>query len=183
MHSTSQVILHSHLVYNLTNLHHRFIAAHSESLLFTINDDNLLGISIKHRLKQLQQKEWLANSPLVYWLYNTPSKDSDWVVNVLYEWNKSEITVQIPINAYNLIKGGNTPLHTLIPKRYKEFAFDLRKYSLLFIKQLSYSYGRSLLTFADLSVYQNTPHIGQISTWFTKLQELFSNPNSCELRQ
>ncbi|CAI2195965.1 9491_t:CDS:2, partial [Funneliformis geosporum] len=65
--------------------------------------------------------------------------------------NNSEITIQIPTNAHNLIKGGNTPLHTLIPEHYKEFAFDLRKYSLLFIKQLSYLHGRSLLTFADLS--------------------------------
>ncbi|CAI2191783.1 18445_t:CDS:2 [Funneliformis geosporum] len=72
--------------------------------------------------------------------------------------------IQIPTNAHNLIKGGNTPLHTLIPERYKEFAFDLRKYSLLFIEQLSYSHGRLLLTFADLSVYKNTLHIGRIPT-------------------
>ncbi|CAI2195903.1 9776_t:CDS:1, partial [Funneliformis geosporum] len=97
--------------------------------------------------------------------------------------NKSSITIQIPTNTHNLIKGGNTSLHTLIPKRYKEFAVNLRKYSLLFIKQISYSHGQSLLTFADFSVYQNTPHLRQIPTWFTKLQELFSNPNSCELRQ
>ncbi|CAI2200067.1 8442_t:CDS:1, partial [Funneliformis geosporum] len=61
---TLHAILHSHLVYNLTNLHHRLITAHSEGLLFAINDDNLLGISTKYRLKQLQQKEWLANFPL-----------------------------------------------------------------------------------------------------------------------
>ncbi|CAI2171389.1 18372_t:CDS:2, partial [Funneliformis geosporum] len=87
------------------------IAAHSEGLLFAINDFNLLGISMKHRLKQLQQREWLANCPLVCWPYSIPSKDSDWVVNVLCEWNKSTITVQIPVTAHNLIKGGNTPLH------------------------------------------------------------------------
>ncbi|CAI2162251.1 14013_t:CDS:1 [Funneliformis geosporum] len=116
-------------MYNLNNLHHRLIAAHSEGLLFAINDNNLLGISTKHRLKQLQQKEWLATSPLLCWSYNTPLKDSDWIANILSEWNKSAITVQIPTNAHNLIKGGNIPLHTIIPDRYKEFAAHLRKYS------------------------------------------------------
>ncbi|CAI2178359.1 7969_t:CDS:1 [Funneliformis geosporum] len=132
--STPHAILHSYLVYNLTNLHHRLIATHSEGLLFAINDYNLLGISMRHRLKQLQQKEWLANSPLVCWPYNTPSKDSDWVANILCEWNKSAITVHIPANAHNLIKGGNTSLHKAIPKSYKEFAAYLRKYSLLFFE-------------------------------------------------
>ncbi|CAI2187801.1 13011_t:CDS:1, partial [Funneliformis geosporum] len=133
-----------------------------EGLIFAINDNNLLGISTKHRLKQLQQKKWLASSPLLCWLYTTPAKDSDWLANVLCEWNKSAITVQIPTTFHNIIKGGNIPLHTVIPKRYKEFAADLRKYSLLFLEQLSYLHGRSMLTFADLSVYQNTPHIGKI---------------------
>ncbi|CAI2202091.1 9539_t:CDS:2, partial [Funneliformis geosporum] len=119
----------------------------------------------------LQQKEWLASSPLVCWPYNSPSKDSDW----------SEITVQLLINAHNLIKGGNTPLHTIIPEHYKEFSADLRKYSLLFIEQLSYLHGRALLTFADLSVYRNTPHIGRISRWFTNLQEHLSDPNTSKV--
>ncbi|CAI2194014.1 14400_t:CDS:2, partial [Funneliformis geosporum] len=123
-----------------------------EGLLFTINDNNLLGITTKHRLKQLQQKEWLASSLLLCWPYTTPSKDSDWIANAL-----------------------------LIPEQYKEFATDLRKYSLLFLEQLSYSHGRAMLTFADLSVYQNTLHIGKIPAWFIKLQESLSNPITGEL--
>ncbi|CAI2191793.1 5716_t:CDS:2 [Funneliformis geosporum] len=49
----------------------------SYGLLFAINDNNLLGVSTKHRLKLLQQREWLASSPLLCWPYATPSKDSD----------------------------------------------------------------------------------------------------------
>jgi hypothetical protein len=78
-----------------------------------------LGISTKHRLKQLQQKEWLASFPLLCWPYTTPAKDSDWLANVLCEWNKSVITVQVPTTFHNIIKGGNIPLHTVFPERYK----------------------------------------------------------------
>ncbi|CAI2191110.1 14827_t:CDS:1, partial [Funneliformis geosporum] len=97
--------------------------------------------------------------------------------------NRSAITVQIPTSFHNIIKGGNIPLYTVFPERYKEFAANLRKYSLLFLEQLSYSHGRSMLTFADLSVYQNSPHIGKIPAWFIKLQESLSNPITGELRQ
>ncbi|CAI2173361.1 355_t:CDS:2, partial [Funneliformis geosporum] len=62
------------------------------------------------------------------------------VANVLCEWNNSAITIQISADAHSLIKGGNTPLHKLIPEHYKEVAADLRKYSLLFIEQLFYSH-------------------------------------------
>ncbi|CAI2162249.1 14012_t:CDS:2 [Funneliformis geosporum] len=51
------------------------------------------------------------------------------------------------------------------------------------MEQLTFSHGRSMLTFVDLSVYSNTLHIGRIPMWFTKLQELLSIPNTCELRQ
>ncbi|CAI2183293.1 20335_t:CDS:2, partial [Funneliformis geosporum] len=141
--SIPHTVLHSHLLYNLTNLNHRLIAAHSEALLFAIKDHNLLDISTKHRLKQLQQKEWLASSSLLCWPYTTPLKDSDWLANVLCKWNKSVITVQVPTTFHNIIKGGNILLHTL-----------------------SYSHGRSMLTFANLS-----------------LQKLLSNPISSELNQ
>ncbi|CAI2196319.1 3326_t:CDS:2, partial [Funneliformis geosporum] len=124
------------------------IAAHSEGLLFAINDNNLW--------------EFLSNI------------DSN---------NSNKKNIQIPANAHNLIKGGNTLLHKLIPKRYKEFATDLRKYSLLLIEQLSYSHGRSIFTFANLSVYQNTPHIGRIPTWFIKLQEQLLNSIKGDLHQ
>ncbi|CAI2197061.1 2953_t:CDS:1, partial [Funneliformis geosporum] len=90
---------------------------------------------------------------------------------------------QIPVNTHNLIKGENTPLHIVIPDCYKEFAADLKKYSILFMEQLTFSHGQSMLTFANLSVYSNTPHIRRIPMWFTKLQELLSIPNTCELRQ
>ncbi|CAI2189462.1 9401_t:CDS:2, partial [Funneliformis geosporum] len=103
--------------------------------------------------------------------------------NVLYEWKKSAITVQIPVNALNLIKGGNTLLHNVFPECYREFAANLRKYSLLFIEQLAYSHGRLMLTFANLSAYHNTPHIGRIPIWFTRLQEVLLNPLTGDLRQ
>ncbi|CAI2192338.1 16426_t:CDS:2, partial [Funneliformis geosporum] len=48
--------------------------------------------------------------------YTTPSKDSDWLANVLCEWNKSVITVQVPTTFHNIIKGGNIPLNTIFPE-------------------------------------------------------------------
>ncbi|CAI2198063.1 5932_t:CDS:2, partial [Funneliformis geosporum] len=89
--------------------------------------------------------------------YNNTSKDSDWVANVLCEWNKSAITVQIPANAHSLIKGGNTPIHTVILECYKEFAAALKKYFLLFLKQLSYSHGQSMFTFVNLAELLSNP--------------------------
>ncbi|CAI2184571.1 12121_t:CDS:2, partial [Funneliformis geosporum] len=147
--STSHTILHSHLLYNLTNLHHRLIAAHSESLLLAINDNNLL----------------LASSPLLCWPYTTPSKDSDWVTNALCKWNKSAITIQIPTTFHNIIKGGNIPLHTL-----------------------SYSHGRSMLTFADLSLQESlsNPITGELHQKVPHLKECYFNfmqPNKIPSKQ
>ncbi|CAI2188824.1 5763_t:CDS:2, partial [Funneliformis geosporum] len=70
-----------------------------ESLLFAINDNNF----------------WVF-LPNIDSNNSNKKNDSDWVANVLCEWNKSAITVQIPTTFHNIIKGGNILLHTVIPE-------------------------------------------------------------------
>ncbi|CAI2183080.1 8810_t:CDS:2 [Funneliformis geosporum] len=58
-------VFHSNYFYNLMDLHHRLLTAHSKILHFSLNDCNLLEESTRLRIRQLQQKEWLHISPLI----------------------------------------------------------------------------------------------------------------------
>ncbi|CAI2193711.1 18134_t:CDS:1, partial [Funneliformis geosporum] len=75
--STLSSVFHSNYFYNLMNLHHLLLAAHSEALHFSLNDRNLLGESTRLCIRQLQQNKWLHISPLIIWLYLS-HKSNDW---------------------------------------------------------------------------------------------------------
>ena len=154
---TPASVFHSHLFYNLSNVHHRLIAAQSDALYFSLNDDKLLGASTRIRIQQLQQKEWLLISSLIVWPYNTASNLNNWIELTLCEWNRLNISCQIPFTHQHLIEGGKTPISSLMPELYRNIAGHLRDYNLLFVEQLVYQDGKHMLTFYDLSMHPGFP--------------------------
>ncbi|CAI2194290.1 13605_t:CDS:2, partial [Funneliformis geosporum] len=87
------------------------LTAHSEALLYMMNDSGIMGTTIRLlRIQQLQYQEWLYQSPLIL---------------------------------------GNTPISSFIQHNYRGIAKELRRYSLLFMKQLVKADDNQMLTFYD----------------------------------
>jgi hypothetical protein len=98
----------SHYFYNLTSIHQRLTQNLSSALLQMTNETNLVGITFKIRVKQLQNKEWLHMSPLVNWPYNTPRSKDDWLPSLLDNLNRLHIKLNVPTDTLDLITGVST---------------------------------------------------------------------------
>src|SRR3954453_5600758 len=101
------------------------------------NKNNILRRSFFIRIKQLQIKEWLHKSPLIFWPFDKPQKNDDWLPSALVSLKKLKISINVPHIFHQVIEGGSHTVYDLIPNLYRSAAKELRQCSLLFVEQLS----------------------------------------------
>ena len=162
----------SHYFYNITPLHQRLVQNLSSALLQMANEPNLLGLTFKMRVRQLQTQEWLHINPLVYWPYNTQRSKDDWLPALLSTLNSLNINLCVPLSSNNLVSGGSTPISDLIKTIYRNHVLDLRKCSVLYAEQLVNCVGNYMFSYKDLIhiTHQQTRFV-RTPKWFTIIEQ------------
>ncbi|CAI2183592.1 3268_t:CDS:2 [Funneliformis geosporum] len=130
----------------------RLLTAHSEALQYMMNDSGIMDTTIRLRILQLQQQEWLHESPLILWPYNNTANFKDWLLCLLCNWKHLNISFDLNDVRPNLVLGGNTPISSFIQHNYRGIAKELWRYSLLFIEQLVNVNGNQMLTYYDYCI-------------------------------
>src|SRR5581483_1563137 len=145
--SMPNAILDNHLIYRFRNLWD--VQNQSKITNFTIqlNDNGLLGTITDIRLKQLQFREWLKNTPLFDWPYDIVPKKfySSYLAFMISLCRKSEITFNISHSHMNSIFDGKLELRHILPDFAKHMK-QLQLRNIMFLEQLTSINGLHLST-------------------------------------
>ena len=173
---TNSTILYHKSFYNLTDLHCRLLQDYALLILNSANSEqscSLLYNTFKLRLFQLQSALHMPSSPLVSWKIDKPNGflNNNLIGCVLSIMKKScpKVNYIVPDSLFNNIKGSSTPIVDIIGHDYM---CDLAKRShlrynykanklqtlqyLLFSEQLTYSDGKSMMTWQQFCLKWKT---------------------------
>jgi ribonuclease HI len=168
---TPKSLFTSNMFYNLTSVYQRLLQQHCSALLHMVNEKNVLGDSFKFRLNQLQSSEWLFKSPLVYWPFTQHKRQDDWLPSLLCDLQSLNIVLSTPDDMENRIRGGSTPISSILSSTYRSFSHELRSRSLLFMEQVVNSNGNYLFTYDDFKQFLSpSSKAVKIPAWFRSLE-------------
>jgi len=118
---TPNSIIHNKLAYGFNDLSSISKPAKIQQFINIINfhpDDTILGLSTLIRLKQLQQRYWLFDNPLVCWPKSLKHyRHKNFLSNFITSYHDSNFSFMNSSKMIDLFRvtGGLVPLQTIMP--------------------------------------------------------------------
>ncbi|CAH1768945.1 3700_t:CDS:2, partial [Entrophospora sp. SA101] len=185
---TPNLNLSNKKLYNLIDLHHHQSQCHINSLFTKINNPNTLGKIIEIRLHQLQTEMWIPHSPLSIkswndWLSSKKLKN-DLIAAELNLMQQNHINIKHHNEESFSIKGGNTPLYTILKESYYKNTAPLKNRLIMFLDQLRSYDGSYLLTWKEITdKHFNKKKFSRKPKWMESLEtSVLLNTNSQKLK-
>src|ERR1044072_2645700 len=173
-------LLTNPLIYNYRDLYDAQIQAKVSNLVTQLNDTSIVGRTTVIRVRNLQYKYCLHKSPLEEWPFDKTHDFKDHIADLLCVLPDVNITFQVHESSpytYN-IKGGNVPLHNILPHSiYLKHIESIRNSCSYFMDQLISPDGLYLVKWGDRRLHQHIRN--KKPRWFIELEKkLLANANS-----
>src|ERR1044072_2210189 len=173
-------LLTNPLIYNYRDLYDAQIQAKVSNLETQLNDTSIVGRTTAIRIRNLQYKYCLHKSPLEEWPFDKAHDFKDHIADLLCVLPDVSITFQVHERSpytYN-IKGGNVPLHSILPHSiYLKHIESIRNSCSYFRDQLVSPDGLYLVKWGDRRLHQHIRN--KKPRWFTELEKkLLADANS-----
>src|ERR1044072_3378125 len=173
-------LLTNPLIYNYRDLYDTQIQAKVSNLVTQLNDTSIVGRTTVIRIRNLQYKYCLHKSPLVEWPFNKTHDFKDHIADLLCVLSDVNIAFQLhETSPYTYhIKGGNIPLHNVLPYSiYLKHIDSIRNSCSYFMDQLVSPDGLYLIKWGDRRLHQHIRN--KRPRWFIELEKkLLANANS-----
>ena len=162
-------------MFKLVNFLERQEIKQIELLNYKIVDNNLLGITTKIRLKQLQFNEWLHDNPLEIWNYNDIlTFKNNLLGQILCLMNKKGLGLNTNSKENNWkIEGGTIPILDILRNDYRKHKESLKNKNIMYVEQLIHLEDLSLKYWYEL----NNSSRGRIPTWWNLISEKIKDKN------
>ena len=177
----NSTMLNPHL-YNIHNIWDIQLQHHISNFLIRINDPNLLGISTRIRLQQLQNNLWFTTNILQHHSPNIDGPNrltTTFKIILLLKRLEINIIANPNITWPKVVNSGNLPLEQILQHhpKYKTFKQQLRHKQILYLEQLCSADNQTLLSWKHLSPRLHHLPTGKQPLWFTSVEETIIENN------